>query len=163
MASLLHAWESKKPSPDRCFPIPSLFLLPRCLPRRADTTASSATVVCSRHSTTAYQTTSLALPWAPLSPRPLHATSRAQVGPHCPLHRRGDLTRVLPHGRSPWPELSGHPLLSLVGALGPVWCWDAHRGVRLGPATTAGEVRRHAPRWATMCADKLSPMALPFV
>jgi hypothetical protein len=43
-----------------------------------------------------------------------------------------DLAGVLPHGRSPWPELSSHPHLSLVGALGPVWCRDAHRGGQLG-------------------------------
>jgi hypothetical protein len=51
----------------------------------------------------------------------------------------GDLAGVLPRGRSPWPELSGHPHLSLVGALAPVWCRDAHLWGSLGPAATADE------------------------
>jgi hypothetical protein len=73
------------------------------------------------------------------------------------------LAEVLPRGCSLWLELFGHLFLSLVGALGPVWCWEAHRGVGLGPVATAGEVRRHVPRRAAMHAGELSPMASPFV
>jgi hypothetical protein len=80
-----------------------------------------------------------------------------------PFLRIGDLAGVLPCGRSPWPELSGHLLLPLVGALGSVGFWDAHRGGNLGPVATAGEVRRHALRRATMRIGELSPMVLPFV
>jgi hypothetical protein len=74
-----------------------------------------------------------------------------------------DIAGVLPHGRSPWPELSSHPHLSLVGALGPVWCRDAHRGGQLGSSGNRQLVRRHALRRAAMHAEELSPMALPFV
>jgi hypothetical protein len=80
-------------------------------------------LMCARHHNPAYQTTSITLPWTPLSPHPLRVASQALVRPHC--HSTAMVTSLesLRTSRSPWSCLSGAsypPWSRIIVALGLV-------------------------------------------